>query len=456
MATRNLAATGVIYTDQRQFYLDNEVSELWKQVAPFITFSSQMRSKKSKDADYKMFQHKSGWTNMRFRSSDSSSAWTNSNAGVPNDQITWDTIDNIVGLPAMDSSWVGLAGEMYADDGSDTGKLGDLVAYAVIYSQNGTAVVFKCLGNPRGASFAALNTVGNAHFIVTHSLSGEEASAPEAASDNLEVVWNSCSIINTSVNVSGTLAAAGLRGYSSDLARLRNDRTMLHKMKLNNNYYFGMRPDGMGGYAYGYDGDGGENDTTFIDTSTPVTDAAGKVIRSSMGIIPALLRYGRTDIAHDEQNVFALNQATYKYDHFVDDTAKIFQYVPTAGLLYGFCDMRFKAFFSKVSQGGFLGNSNAKVQITDFKLDKLGLNVQDLITPSGVIRLVYDPALKNQPNGTMVVVDPAHIGQVIYRPTRIKFNIKTDDDYDGVKDNIRSDQGPWLDLIQKHSLWQLT
>jgi len=55
-----------------------------------------------------------------------------------------------------------------------------------------------------------------------------------------------------------------------------------------------------------------------------------------------------------------------------------------------------------------------------------------------------------------VLVDPAHIGQVVYRKTRIKFNVKTDDDYDGVKDNIRSDEGPWLDLIQKHSLWELT
>ena len=175
-----------------------------------------------------------------------------------------------------------------------------------------------------------------------------------------------------------------------------------------------------------------------------------------MGVITALQRYGRSDITHGEQNVFTVNQATYKYDHFVDDTAKIFQYVPIAGVLYGFCDMRFLSFFSKVGQAGFLGNSNAKVEISGFKLDKVGINVREMLTPSGIIRLVYDPALKNIPKGTMVVVDPAHIGQVIYRKTRIKFNVLTDDDYDGVKDNIRSDEGPWLDLIQKHSLWTLT
>jgi len=224
-------------------------------------------------------------------------------------------------------------------------------------------------------------------------------------------------------------------------------------MKLNNMYYHGMRPTGIGGTAYGTGSPGSTSDATFI---SHVSDANSKVVRSGMGVIAALKRYGRSELTHGEQNVFTLNQATYKYDHFVDDSAKVFQYVPTAGLLYGFCDMRFMSFFSKVSQAGFLGNSGAKIEISDFKLDKVGLNVRDMISPSGIIRLVYDPALKNEANGTMVLVDPAHIGQVVYRKTRIKFDVKTDDDYDGIKDNIRSDEGPWLDLIQKHSLWTLS
>jgi hypothetical protein len=125
-------------------------------------------------------------------------------------------------------------------------------------------------------------------------------------------------------------------------------------------------------------------------------------------------------------------------------------------MLYGFCDMRFLSFFSMVSQGGFLGNSDAKLELGPWGLDKVGINVRQLTTPAGEIRLVYDPSLKREKYGTMVLVDPAHVGQVIYRSSRIKFNVLTDDDYDGVKDNIRSDEGPWLDLLQKHSLWELT
>ncbi len=455
MPARNLAASGVIYTDQRQFYLDKEVSELWKNVAPFLTLSSKMRSKKSKDPDYKMFEHRSGWTNMKFHLNDGTpNAWsTNSGAGLPTETVVFDAVDGITGLPAIDSSWIGLTGRIYLDDGNDNGKKGALCTHGVVTVQDGTAVTITNIGNPLSATYAAINPTDNAIFQVDMSLSGEGTVAAEAASDNLEVVWNSASIIETAIEVTGSLYEAALRGYSSDLARLREDRMMMHKMKLNNMYYHGMRPTGIGGTAYGTGDPGSTSDGTFVGH---ISDANGKVMRSGMGVITALKRYGRDEIDHDEQNVFTLNQATYKYDHFVDDVAKIFQYVPTAGFLYGFCDMRFLGFFSKVGQAGFLGNSSAKLEISDFKLDKVGLNVRELIAPSGMIRLVFDPSLKNEPNGTMVVVDPAHIGQVVYRKTRIKFNVKTDNDYDGVKDNIRSDEGPWLDLIQKHSYWTLT
>ena len=449
-------STGILFTDRRQYYLDKEVSELWTSVAPFLTFSSKMRSKTTKDPDYKMFQHKSGWTNMRFqRNTTASVDWGSAGAGPVNDDIVMEAVDKIIGLPAVDDSWVGLAGKCYLDDGSDTGKLGEYIFHFVITAEDGTQVTIKNLGCATHATFLAVKPTENSHFIVTHSLSADGTVAPKAASDELELVYNSCSIIETAIQVDGTLYEAALRGYSSELARLRNDRTMLHKMKINNMYYNGMRSSGIGGTAYGASD---TDDSTFAVTSidSSATGTTSKIIRSGMGVITALNRYGRSDITHGEQNIFTVNQATYKYDHFVDDTAKVFQYVPTAGLLYGFCDMRFKGFFSKVAQAGFLGNSGAKLQISDFKLDKIGLNVQDLITPSGVIRLVYDPALKNEAAGTMVLVDPAHIGQVVYRKTRIKFNVLIDDDFDGVKDNIRSDEGPWLDLIQKHSLWTLT
>ena len=457
MPAKTLGASGVLFTDRRQFYLDKEVSELWKNVAPFLTFSSAMRSKTSKDPDYKMFEHRSGWTNMRFHLNDGSpNDWdTNAGAGLPGEFVIFDAINGITGLPEAsnvpDNSWIGLAGKIYQDDGQDNGIAGDLITYAVITAVNSSSgdVTIKNIGNPTSATFAAVKPLDNAIFFVTHSLSGEGTAAPKAGSDELEMVYNSCSIVETAIEVTGTLHEAALRGYSSELARLRNDRTMFHKMKLNNMYYHGMRSTGMGGTAYGA---GSTDDSTF--SGSAVTDANSKSMRSGMGIIPALLRYGRKDVTHDEQNIFTVNMATYKYDNFVDDIAKVYQYVPVTGVLYGFCDMRVLNFFSKIGVAGFLGNSKAKMEISPWMVDKVGINVRKLAAPSGELRLVYDPSLKNEPFGTMVIVDPAHIGQVVYRKTRIKFDVLKDDDFDGVKDNIRSDEGPWLDLLQVHSYWQ--
>jgi hypothetical protein len=368
----------------------------------------------------------------------------------------FDAIDGIVGLPnssnVPDNSWIGLAGKIYQDDGTDNALPGAFITHGLITAVNTSSgdVTIKTLGNPASATFAAAQPLDNSIFIVTHSLSGAGTFAPEAGSDQLEVVWNTTSIIETAVEVDGDLAEAALRGYSNELARLRLEKMKEQKMKINKSYYHGMRPTGIGGTAYGASD---TDDSTFA--LSPVTDAGGKPVRTGMGVIPALIRYGRSDITHSQQNIFSINAATYKYDKFVDDTTKIFQYVPSAGVLYGFCDSRMLAFWSKISVGGFLGNSKMKVMLSQPFMDGIGLKVQELITPRGTVRLIFDPALDTEPKGSMVIVDPAHVGRVTFRKTRMKFDVKKDNDYDGVKDNIRSDEGPWLDMLEKHSYWTL-
>ncbi len=459
MPAKTLSPLGILFNERRKFYLDKDVAELWTSATPFLSFSAAMRSKGSKDPLYKMFEHRSGWTNMRFHLNDGTpNDWdTNAGAGLPNEFVVFDAVDGIVGaLPnssnVPDNSWIGQAGRIYQDDGQDDGITGDLICYAVITAVNSSSgdVTVKNIGNPASSSYAAAKPLDNAIFIVTHSISGEGTVAPSAKSDELEIVHNSATIIETPVEVTGTLREAALRGYSNELARLRSEATKEHAMKMNGMYYHAMSPIGIGGVAHGA---GGGTDSSFVDST--ITDANSKVLRTGMGIIPALIRYGISDTTNTAQNVFHINSATYKYDNFARDAAKIFQYVPVTGFLMGFCDMRMLTFWSLVSQGGFLGNSKFKVQLSLPMTDTVGLSVRELLTPAGTVRLTFDPALTNEPKGTMVIVDPAHIGQVKYRKTRMKLDVKTDDDYDGQKDNIRSDEGPWLDLIEVHSYWTL-
>ena len=60
---KNLASSGVLYTDRRDFYIrPNIVKELWTDVAPFLTVvANQQTISGMADPTFKMFEHKNPW-----------------------------------------------------------------------------------------------------------------------------------------------------------------------------------------------------------------------------------------------------------------------------------------------------------------------------------------------------------------------------------------------------------
>ncbi len=454
-----LEALGVLMTDRRQYHLDDVVMDLYKDVAPFVTFADKLERTTSKDADYKFFENHSTFLNRSFQFNAGTAAWSGTTNGIPGETAPVSAIDGIVGLPSTaTSSWLGLQVEIFADDGN--GNPGTAKGHAVItVIDSTTAVTVTSLGNPTSTTFAIGALADDDHFIVQTSASAEGGTAPDALTHELETQWNTAQKIETAVEITGELYEATLEPgtYSQDLALQRMEAAKDQKMKINRMYYHGMRPMGIKGTAYGADADGGtsETDSTGVAfLSTHITDAAGVDIRAAMGAITALRRYGRA--TGDQQNRFTVTKATYKYDNFVDDSAKCFQYPPTEGLLYGFGGMGIISFFSKVAVAGFLGNSKFTVQLSDRFVDKIGFNVMDLVAPGGgIIRLVHDPCLIGPYLNTMVVVSPDHFGRVVYgsRSNTFYNNVKTDDGYDGVKDFWRTQEGPKLGLLQTHSLW---
>lgn len=464
MATKYLEALGVLMTERRQYHLDDVVMELYKDVAPFVTFADKLERTISKDADYKFFENYSTFLNKSFQYNAGTAAWNSS--GEPGDTATLSAIDGIVGLPSTaTSAWLGLQVEIFADDGNGNADPGTSKGHAVItVIDSTTSVTITSLGNPTSTTFYVDALADDDHLVVQTSASAEGGTAPDALTHELEAQWNTAQKIETSCEVTGELYAATLipGTYSQDLALQRMEAAKDQKMKVNRLYYHGMRPMGIKGTAYGADADGGtsETDSTGIAfLATHITDAAGIDIRAAMGVITGLRRYGISDITNAAQNVFTVNRATYKYDHFVDDSAKCFQYPPTEGILYGFGGMGIISFFSKVAVAGFLGNSKFTVQLSDRFVDKIGFNVMDLVAPGGgIIRLVHDPCLIGPYLNTMVVVSPDHFGRVIYanRGNTFYNNVKTDDGYDGVKDFWRTQEGPKLGLLQTHSLWTAT
>lgn len=460
-----LKALGVLYTDRRQYYLDDVVMELYKDVAPFVTFADKLERTTSKDADYKFFENYSTFLNKSFRLGSTPGAWVSSANGEPGATITpANKIDGFTGLGSVVSNaWIGLECEIFADDGNDKPGVsrGHCVITGVTAGAVGTGnVELTSLGNAAHDTFYVGALAEDDHVIVQTSAAAEQGTAPDAFTHELEVQYNTAQKIETSCEVSGELYAATLRPgtYSQDLALQRMEAGKDQKMKTNRMYYHGMRPMGIAGTAWGPTPAGTTTDAEFLQASAGVqghiVDANGVERRAAMGAITALRRYGRT--TGDQQNVFPVTKATYKMDNFVQDGAKCFQYPPTEGMLYGFGGMGIISFFSMAGIAGFLGNSKYQVQLSDRFVDKIGFNVQDLVVPGGgIIRLVHDPCLIGPYLNTMVVVSPDHFGRVVFanRGNTFYNNVKTDDGYDGVKDFWRTQEGPKLGLLPTHSLW---
>jgi hypothetical protein len=414
-------ASGVLYTDRRDFYIDPQVvKELWTDVAPFTTLISNKETRQVNDPLFKMFEHRNPWVKQSVTVDDAAGVV------VPNDDygiaVTVDGIANLAGTP--DNSYLGLVFEAY--------DIGVMVCTAV----SGNDLTMKALDS--GFTLpddTVLNVIGSAF--------GEGSYSPDAWADELEVVYNSAQIFKTPVEVTGTLLQAALRGESSELARLREQKNQEHKMQKEKAFLFGKRFGGTNlGGTDGALSDGGRS------------DADGRKIRTTYGIVSAIEEYGAG--SGDNQSVFTISEATYKYEDFVDDMEKVFQYVPESGVKRAFCGAGALGYWSKMAGAtGIAGLSGWTVNLGDMKRDSLGFNYKVLETPHGILQLIPTPALRGEYNKHMLVVDDANLFHAQYRSPMYQTNIKTDNGYDGVKDQYFSDEGVGVQLIESHNLFKI-
>ena len=430
-----LKASGVLYTDRRNFYVDPQVTkELWTDVAPFTTLISNQEQRDVSDPLFKMFEHRNPWIKQEFQSA--TNVASRSAADAESDNMD---IDNIVGLSAnADSSYIGLVCEVW--DSSKTTKRGNAIISSVVDSNT---IKFKVMGD------AAIDVADDDFFVVVGNAHGEGSSAPDAWSDEIGVVWNSTQIFKTPLQITGTLEAAVLRGETSELARLRRMKAQEHKMQKEKAFLFGKRVGGTG-----LDLQDGSSSDSFADGGR--TDADGNLIRSTYGVISALENYGISSATDDDQNIFTID-GSYGYGNFVDDMEKVFQYIPETGVKRAFVGAGALGYWSKMAgSSGLSGNSGWTVNLGDMKRDGLGFNYRVLETPHGLLQLIPAPALRGPYNKYMVVVTDENLFHAVYRPSMYQTNIKTDNAFDGVKDQYMSDEGVGIQLIESHHLFKIT
>lgn len=340
------------------------------------------------------------------------------------------TVDNITGLPsAIDSSYIGLELEVW--DSTRTTCRGAVVVTAVVAS---TSLSVKSL---RAASVAIAD---DDYLVVIGNVRGEGSEAGEAWSDELSVVYNSTQFFSVPVEITGKLYKASLRGANDELARLRKQKGETFKMQQEHALLKGWSVIGTG-----MDG------TAMTDTFR--TDADGNPLRSTMGIIPILNTYGSATITDDAQNLFTITENAYNYSNFVDDMEKIFQYESGSGQKFAFCGPGAMSYWSKLDNSQFFaGKSGWSVQLSGTSQNKLGFNVRKLETPHGILHLVPTKALKYAYNKHMVVVDESNLFHAEFVANMFKHNIKTENDYDGVKDVYTGDMGIGVTLQKAHQL----
>lgn len=430
MAAKTLYAgssTGKLWLDRRKFYIkEQEVAELWPSEAPFSTLLANTTELTPNDPLFKMFEHESAFIKQRFVYS-AAATIPNNDSGVA---IVAASIGSIEGLAStVDSSYVGLECEVW--DSTETTKKG--VCFFSAFSTNLTA---KLLGT------TAISVVSGDIFHVMGNVRAEGSTAPDAWADELSVVYNSTQFFSVPVEITGRLYRASLRGYSNELARLRMEKAKEYRMQQEHAYF-------KGGSVIGT----GMSGTAMADTYR--TTSAGAV-RTTMGIIPILETYGSADVNSDAQNRFTISSASYSFKNFVDDMEKVFQYEPGGGEKFAFCGPGAMSYWSKMDSSMFFaGKSGWQVKISEMRTNTLGFNVRMLETPHGLLHLVPTKALKYGYNKHMVIVDHSNLFHAVYEPNSFRHNIKTDDDYDGIKDVYRGDKGIGVTLQKAHQLFKI-
>ena len=446
MATEKLLkASGVLYTDRRNFYVDPQVTkELWTDVAPFTTLISNQEMRKVPDPVFKMFEHRNPWVKQQFRNN--AETVTLAVNGTESAALN---VDGITGLSSTcDSSWLGLVVEIW--DTTKTYKRATALISSIVDADE---IKVKIISTADGNDY---DLVAEDWYMVIGNAQGEGSESPEAWADELQVVYNSTQIFKTPLQVTGTLEAAVLRGESSELARLRRMKAQEHKMQKEKAFLFGERVGGTGlqeaSYAAGNNDT--NNDETFADGGR--TDSGGNLVRTTYGIVSAIDKYGESTSTHDAQNIFTVD-SSYGYSNFVDDMEKVFQYVPETGMKRAFCGAGALGYWSKMAGNtGMAGNSGWTVNMGDMKRDSLGFNYRVLETPHGMLQLIPTPALRGPYNKYMAVVSDENLFHAMYRDSVYQTNIKQDNAFDGVKDQYMSDEGVGIQLIESHHLFKIT
>lgn len=429
-------SSGVLFGDQRNFYPEpQEVSELWSDMFPFTQTLSNTEIKQVNDPLYKMFENESSFYKREFTVT---TALTIASNGSESSALT---VSGIVGLSSsVDSSWIGLWGDVF--DSTKTTLKGQFMI-----STAASSTTIKC----KTLKATAITTASGDYFVVNGRLRGEKSVAPEADYSQIKTVWNSTAFMSDAAEISATLKhAAMLRGYSDEMSFQRKEM-----MKR----YLASKEDGLikmvSTIGTNMDGAGTFNEDS-LRTLTDTTGTSGSV-RTTYGYAPILTDYGitysGTGTLNEFTNVFDIPGPTTSYNDMISYAEIIFNTRDTDEAL-AFCGRSaITTIAQRVADGdkkfGWLGKATLSPEKSNLTL---GFKMRALETNHGILWLVSTKSLRNAYKDYILIPNLDHVGIAVFRADEYKSNVKQDNDYDGYKDTIKSEQGIWMRQLKSHHM----
>lgn len=440
MAAKTLfdgGATSKLFLDRRVFYPEpQKVAELWTDITPFKTFVTKMGVKKVPESLYKMFEHESGFVRREFTTT---TALTIAANGTESSALT---IANQVGISTtVDGAYLGLVCEIW--DSTKANKRG-----VVVITTASTTIACKTL------KATAITTVSGDYFIVVGRARGEGSVAWAGEHDEVSVVWNSTAFLSDSCEVTGDLYhTANLRGYSNEFSRLREEMMKRYSTNMETTLLTSVSTLGTNfGAADTF------SEASLRTISDP--DSVSGAIRTTYGYIPILEDYGTTytgtGAVDADTNTFKIPAATLDYSSLIKyfevifdkrESDEAFAFIGRGALTK--IAQKIASDTDKFNWKGKVTLGTAKTNVT------FGFKQIEFQTPHGILYLVPTRSLRNQYNNYMIIPDYQNIGVAQFTADEYKNNVKTDNDYDGVKDTIKSRKGLWMQLLKRHHMMVL-
>lgn len=437
-------ASGVLFTDRREFYPQSEVYEYWKEQTQFLTWLNMLDNQSVPDPLYKMFQDEPTYVNQYLLVN--SATITIAANGAESNSIAVDGLNNLTLAATCDDSMIGLLAEVWNSAG--TTKKGQAFISDVAST---TEIKMKT------TKAKAITTADNDVIRVIGTVRGERSVAGESYYNELSVIWNSTHYFSLPVEVTGKLyKETKLKGYSDELGRLRIKKFKEAKYQVQSGFLKSTSTVGT------HLGTNNGIDTPAADTFTEanlrtITDSetTSSSVRTTYGYISILEDYGttwaNTGAISSTTNIFKIAASDLDFSKAVDIFQVIFDKRET-DLIPAFCGWGALGSITKAIVDGDKFKLQGQFKMGDSGVNEAGFYFREMLTPFGRVQFVPMKALDNEYTDYILLPNDAAIGIREYEPWEYLTNIKTDNNYNGVKDVINYDAGFFMALLPTHHM----